>query len=259
MTRPTLTREQEATLARPGYARELRLLTPDPQRLVPLIGQLRFELDGAESGAPQTDTVQPLADADPWDAVADALGTDDPQALVDGWVDLVVVLKLAAQFGQIAPGAYPLRNVTAARIQDLVSGYGDMTPERAGFDANGDVLLTPAHIRLQRNLQWQWTFDDGAEAVVARGGWPGPAADPKRVYGNMSFIALDMHRILELPIELRTPEGYIDLTETQLAEVMALHVTLQAATQVYVENVTLDLTTPEVAEVLAIWEGRAAN
>ncbi|MEJ6388657.1 hypothetical protein [Gymnodinialimonas ulvae] len=259
MTRPTLTSEQEAALIYPDYRRELRVLTPDPQRLVPLIGRLRLELDGAEAGAPMTDMIQPLDAGQPWEAVAEVLGTDEPQALVDGWIDLLPLLKLAALFGEIEPGLYVPRNVTPDRIVALLSGYGGVTLERAGLNADGQVMVTPAHIRLQRNLQWRWTHEDWAEATLMSGAWPGPSVDAKRVYGDMSFIELDMHRILELPVASRDADGFITLSDTQLSELGALHLTLQAATQVFIENVTLDLSTPEVAETLAQWEIWASN
>ncbi len=259
MTPPSLTPEQEAALSQPGYRRELRVLTPDPQRLLPLVGQLRLDIDGAEAGAPMADLSLPLTSGPPWEAVAEALGTEEPQALVDGWIDLVPLLKLAALFGEVQPGAYTPRNVTPDRILELVSGYGDMTPERAGLNAEGEVMLTPAHIRLQRNLQWRWSHEDFSEDAVWNGGWPGPATDPKRVYGDMSFIELDMHRILDLPVVSRNADGFITLSDTQLSELGALHLTLQAATQVFIENVTLDLSTREVAETLAQWEIWASN
>lgn len=259
MTAPALTPEQEAALIAPRYNRLLRILTPDPQRLVPLIGRLRLELDGAESGAPMADLTAPLAGAEPWEAVAEALGTDAPQALLDGWLDMAPLVKLAALHGRIDPGTYTLRNVTPERLLEVLAGYGGMTPERAGFTPEGQVALTEAHIALQRNLQWQWTHRGTAEEVVEDGSWPGPSGDAKRVYGEMSFVELDMHRILGLPIEARTPEGYIALSETQVSELSALHLTVLAATQAFVENVTLDLSTPDAIATRAQWETWASN
>ncbi|MEJ6394911.1 hypothetical protein V8J82_16725 [Gymnodinialimonas sp. 2305UL16-5] len=254
MSRPALTDAQVDMLINPGYERESTVMTPSPERLLPLIGQLRFELDGAEAGAPMTDGQAPLVDAAPWEAVGAALGAGDPQTLLDGWLDLLPLLRLASFYGQIEPGRYRLQNTTPEAVLDRVSGYGDMTLERAGFDAEGQVMLTEPHIRLLRDVQWRWTHDEIAEDIYfSFDMWPGPAIDPKRVYGDMSFIELDMHRILNLPVEERNADGFIELSATQEQELAALHLTLLAATQAFVENVALDLAADEAQQTLRRW------
>lgn len=250
--RPALTPDQQSSLIDPRYPRDFSVRTPDPQRLVPLIGQLCLSMDGAESGAPMTDPNTPLTTGAPWEAVALALGTQDAQALLDGWLDMATLVRTAAWYGQIAPGTYDLRNRTQAQLMDALAGYGWSAAE-AGFDADGRVTLTEQKIILLRNQMWQWTHDEIGEEIYHDGGWPGPSVDPKRVYGDMSFIELDMHRVLELPIERRDDRGYIQLSDAQLASLSALHSTMLPATQVFLENVTLDLGAPELADHVRTW------
>lgn len=253
MSAPDLSDAQFDRLMHPRYAALTTFEVASPTVLVPLLAELRFGWDGAESGAPMADPASPLTGGPVWDRIAAQIGTSDPDTLISAWLSMSGLLRIAGLFGQITPGIYSLRNVDADWIMQSLAGYPGMTLARAGLAADGHVTLTADQIALIRNQYWEWTHRDVAEEILEDDLWPGPAADPKRPYGDMTYIANDIHRILEWPVESRDDAGWIQISDAQEQAASDLHLTMLAAMQVFFENVTLDTQSPDVQGVVEQW------
>lgn len=253
MSAPDLNDTQFAALMQPRFEALTTFDAAAPEVLAPLLADLRFGWDGAESGAPMVDPGAPLVRGAVWDRVATQIGTSELDRVISAWLSMSGLMRLAGLFGQVEPGTYTLRNVDADWIMQAMAGYSGMTLARAGITADGQVRLSPDQISLIRNQYWEWTHFELAEEILLDTLWPGPSADPKRPYGDMSFYANDVHRILDWPIESRDADGWIQISPAQERAADDLHFTMLAATQVFFENVTLDTGSDDVVAVVEQW------
>lgn len=166
-----------------------------------LLRQARLGWDGAERGAPMLDPRRPYGRADLLTQLAEVFGTDArTDDLARYHVEMFFVLARFLQHGTLAPGRYPLTNITVADVRALLRGYGDLSDDDLGIDVDGQVTLTDEHLRLLRATEIRWPSEYDCADRLEAGEYPAAAADSKRPYGDYTFIEVDMARILgELP------------------------------------------------------------
>lgn len=166
-----------------------------------LLRQARLGWDGAERGAPMLDPQRPYGRADLLTQLAEVFGADSQTGeLARHHVEMFFVLARVLKHGTLAPGRYPLTNITVAEARALLRGYGDLSDDDMGIDADGRVPVTDEHLRLLRAIEIRWPSEYDCADRLGVAEYPAAAADPKRPYGDYTFIEVDMARILgELP------------------------------------------------------------
>lgn len=194
---------------------------------IALLRRIVLNWDHLESGAPRLDPRGPFLPG------TDALPTDLAKA--ESFVRLIHDLNKFTSGGQLAPGAYMPRNVSIDTIRESFV-WLDADDTYLGLTSKGEVLVTEAHIKLVREMLWEWPNEYDVEDVLDLGDIPTPLIDGKRPYGAMSYYQLDVHRVQEWPVEKKTDEGYIALTDAQQADATRLHHQMLGVMQVFMEN-----------------------
>ncbi|WP_072396995.1 hypothetical protein [Hyphomicrobium sp. CS1GBMeth3] len=211
---------------------------------IELLRKMRLSWDGAERGAPMLDPERPYGRADLIAQLAEAFETDDAQALARRHVEMFYVLGRALKHGSLRPGRYPLRNIRGDDVRQAMRGYGadaGLIDADVGLDADGFATLTDEHLKLLREIQIVWPSQWEAEERLDDGTYPAAAADPKRPYGDFTYIEVDMARILGcLPPPPEGDEPAVFEPEPELAaHLQRLHWQTLSAMQAFVENAEL--------------------
>ncbi|MEM7056496.1 MAG: hypothetical protein AAF557_02805 [Pseudomonadota bacterium] len=203
-----------------------------------LIRRAVLVLDRVESGAPKLSGKIPFGSNDPWGDVQRAFGTSDDTATAAALVNFTNHLTDFSERAELTPGTYAMKNITA---DDLRREFDWLEADDAylGLTPDGKVIVTEDHLKLIRGIYWEWPNEYDVEDTLAFDQWPMPAVDGKRPYGDMSFYQLDAHRLLEWPVEKRTADGYIELTEQQIEHGARLHTQMLGVTQVFLERAEL--------------------
>lgn len=205
-----------------------------------LLRQMRFAWDGAERGAPMLDPKRPYGRPDLLTQLGEVFETDEPEALARRHVEMFFVLARALRHGSLAPGSYPLNNLTADEVKRALSGYDGLTDADSGISANGDVELTGEHLKLLRAIDIRWPSPYECEDRLAVGEYPAASADPKRPYGDFTYIEVDMAHILDVLPPLPEGESGIFEPSPELAtQLQRLHWQMLATMQVFVEHADL--------------------
>lgn len=211
-----------------------------PQHIA-LLRQARLSWEGAERGAPMLDPQRPYGRADLLTQLADVFATDDEKALARRHVEMFFALARALRHGVLRPGRYRLRNIGADDVRQAMRGYGGeagVSDADLGLGGEGAVTVTDEHLKLLRNLQIVWPSQWACEERLDDGGYPSAAADPKRPYGDYTYIEVDMARILgRLPPPPAGDEPAVFEPEPALAaHLQRLHWQMLGAMQAFVEN-----------------------
>lgn len=172
---------------------------------IDLIKRAQLVWEPAEAGAPKLSLRTPYAGGTTPEQLTRLLGDDareeDKQALL---ISMVQAFSTFCDKAVISSGEY---NVSSS--------------DRAVSDQT--IQLSDDLIALVRNLQWDWPDEDYMGVLLFDGEVAGPRCDCKRPYGDMSFFALDIHRILGWEAVTRNEQGYVEITDAQAAEAEALH------------------------------------
>ena len=207
-----------------------------------LMRRARLNWNSVEIGAPQLNPDQPYTDGTTPRHLTELLG-DEAQDMekADFLISMVQAYSTFCGEAKIDAGTYQIRNVT---IDDVAAAAWNDQERIAWFGQNpdGSFDLTEDLIALVRNLQWQWPDEDDMGDVLYKGEVAGPTVNPKRPYGDMSYFQLDIHRILGWPTELKTEDGYVELTDAQGEAAMDLHFRTMLAAQVMLENGRVEVT-----------------
>ncbi|MDV3129851.1 hypothetical protein M1247_33440 [Mycobacterium sp. 21AC1] len=211
---------------------------------ISLLRQARFAWDGVERGGPMLDSERPYGRRDLLAQLVEVFGSDDADDLARRHVEMYFVLARALKHGTLAPGRYALGNLCPADVRDAMRGYdGDdgVTDVDLGIDSDGRVTLTDDHLRLARAMDIRWPSSSRCQDHLDMGGYPAAAADPKRPYGDFTFIEVDMARILGvLPPRSASDEAGIFEPGTDLAHrLQRLHWQMLVTMQVFVEHALL--------------------
>lgn len=197
------------------------------QAHIDVIRQARLGWAPYEVGAPQVDLQRPWT-GDAGAVFAQAVGEGAaPGAQQDFAVSMVAAMIVYFRHAEIEPGLYEVENVA---LTDLWAQSGNPAPAPAQFELTQDLIT------LARGLAWQWPHEDEIDIAVSAKVIPGPSGDGKRPYGDMTYFAFDVHRLLEWPVELRDDEGWIRTTPAQDAEADRLHALILPAAQVIIEH-----------------------
>ncbi len=216
------------------------LLYPDDFELTPqhveLIRNMRLSWNGTESGAPQQDPLRPFKGGPTLGLLDSDLGvTDDEQTKVSFLIDRRAALASFCQQAQLEPGSYQLSNITFEDVADAL-GWLDDWADRVGVDRDMRITLTAEDILLAKAVQWEWPDEGEMYDAFVHGEIAGPTVDPKRPYGDMSYIDLDIHRVLEWPTEIRNEDGFVALTDAQTEAATRLHFRQLCALQALLEH-----------------------
>jgi len=209
---------------------------------IALIRQSRWVWDGAERGAPMLAPESPFGKPDALSQIGTAFEIESPMQQAKRFVSMYRVLNMFTLHGTLSPGTYSLRNVDAEHLRNQMTGYGGeagVSDAEIGLTDDGRFKMTNDHIKLLRALEIDWSNEWDNEERLACGEFPAPACDPKRPYGDMTFIELDMAHILgEIPL---TADGSNWEPDPKLAaRLQQLHWQMLGAMQVFVENAELE-------------------
>lgn len=205
---------------------------------IALLRRLRFSWDTAEIGAPMVDADAPYGAADTLATLAAVSGAKTDEDRVRRHIETLAALRAMLRHGVLAPGDYPLQNLSPQEIQKIMLGYfEEASPANdtaLGLTADGKFRLTQEHLTMLKSLMFEWPHESDAEDLISDGRWPAPMLDPKRPYGDMSYFELDMAHILGLTFKIENGEKV--LTEAQEKPLQLLHWQMLGALQVFVEN-----------------------
>ena len=203
-----------------------------------LLRTMRFSWDGAERGAPMLDMARPYGRPDLLAQLADVFPGEDAAALARRHVEMFFVLSRVLVHGVLAPGQYTLRNIAPDDLRAAMRGYGGdagLSDADIGLQADGAVTVGDEHLKLMRNVQIRWPSEWDCVDRLDEGAYPAATADSKRPYGDMTFIEVDMARILgRLPPA--PPDGVFDPEPELAAHLQMLHWQMLGAMQAFVEN-----------------------
>ncbi|MGV0805909.1 hypothetical protein [Mycolicibacterium setense] len=206
-------------------------------RHIDLLRQMRFGWDGAERGAPMLDPKQPYGRPDLLKQLGETFETDDDADLARRHVEMFFVLSRALKHGALEPGRHPLRNISADDVRRAMRGYG-VTDTDLGLDADGQVAITADHLQLLRDIDIRWPSTSDCEDRFAAGEYPAAAGDPKRPYGDFTFIEVDMARILGV-LPPADDTGVFEPSPELADRLQRLHWQMLVAMQVFAEQADL--------------------
>lgn len=214
-----------------------------PQHIA-LLREIRFTWEGAERGAPMLDPERPYGRTDLLSQLGEIFGDDDPTLLARRHVEMLYALGRLLSHGALKPGCYALRNLTADELRGALHGYGGdegLADADIGLDAEGFVTVTDEHLKLLRGMSLEWPSQSECEDRLDMGSYPAAAIDPKRPYGDFTYIEVDMARILGcLPPRLEGDAPAVFEPEPALAaHLQRLHWQMLGAMQAFVENAEL--------------------
>ncbi|MCK0120838.1 hypothetical protein MWU61_09820 [Loktanella sp. F6476L] len=233
----------------PCDAAQDTLFSPSSDLLYPLASQLtddhivmirrmRLDWNGMESGAPQCVPSQSFTGGKAPDLIRTLIGDADDIAIAHFMVALRPALSIFMDKAELQPGTYPLSNMDADGLARTKRGL-DNADTLFAITPDMTMTVTDADIALAKAAQWEWPDEDDMFSAFEAGDIAGPTVDPKRPYGDMTYIALDMHRVLGWPIEARTENGHIGISDEQEAEATRLHFRQLGTMQAFLEHATV--------------------
>lgn len=205
-----------------------------------LLRHARLAWDGAERGAPMLDPDRPYGRADLLAQLGEAFGPGDADELGRRHVEMYFVLARALRHATLAPGRYAPANLQPSEVRSALRGYGELTDEDLGLDADGQVIVTEEHLRLLRGIEIRWPSEYECGDRLDAGRYPAAAADPKRPYGDFTFIEVDMARILgELPPPPEHGPAIFEPSPELALRLQRLHWQMLPTMQVFLERLDL--------------------
>lgn len=225
------------------YAPSSDVLYPAEPQLtaqhVAMIRRIRLGWNGTESGAPECAPANSFVGGRAPDLIRDLLGDDvDDAAIAEFMISFLPALRAFMHSADLAAGTYTLSNMDADLYARSKRGLENAA---ALFAIAPDMTFTVTQddITLAKATQWDWPDEDDMAVACERGDIAGPTVDPKRPYGDMTYIDLDIHRVLGWPVETRTESGHIGISDQQADEATRLHFRQLGTLQAFVEHAQL--------------------
>jgi hypothetical protein len=217
--------------------------TPAPtltSKHVAALRKLRFDWNTRiESGGPVVDPAAPYGSGDMAADLAPIIGTRDRLAIARFHREVCAVLVWALENGELADGQYRLAHLDNAGMeQRLRRDLAGLPAERIAavladlpqLEPDGYFRFTGQHRQLLRALRFEWP-DVQIMRIVAGSGYPAPAVNFKRPFGDMTAFEIDMASVLGLP---RPSLGHVDPLLNRL------YWDMWPALQTFVEHATID-------------------
>ena len=215
-----------------------------------LLRKARLGWDGAERGAPMLDPARPYGRPDLLAQLGEVFDTDDADDAARRHVEMYFVMARVLRHGTLAPGRYPMINLDPAQVRASLRGYGDLTDddlaveritdEHIAASADDTVTVTGDHLQLLANMEIRWPSRSDSADRLDGGQYPAAGADPKRPYGDFTFIEVDMARILgELPPPPTDGPAIFEPTPELARRLQRLHWQMLPTMQVFLERATL--------------------
>ena len=182
---------------------EFAAIYPDDFKLtsqhIALIRKMRLSWNTVETGAPCQDVRRPFAGTQTLSLLDDVLTNGrDEESKVNFLILRRAALSAFCEQATLAPGRYSIHNIAHSDVEAALDWLDDWQ-EKIGVNTDMQIDLTADDIALAKNASWEWPAEEEMEEAFEHGEVAGPTVDPKRPYGEMSYIDLDMHRILEWP------------------------------------------------------------
>lgn len=203
----------------------------------------RFRWDFTESGAPMLDPEAPYGDRRLMAQLAAAFPGEKQTALAMRHVEIAIALGKLLANGVIEPGDYPIRNLplnTLRKDMGRCGENGKLPDADIGLLADGRFHLTSEHIALARGMPMDWSNRYINEERLDWGQYPAATLDPKRPYGDMTWIDLDMAALLGIELPKNAETGRTEVPTDVEARLGRLHLQMLGAIQVIVENAKLE-------------------
>ncbi|MGB0907034.1 MAG: hypothetical protein ACPGVT_06040 [Maricaulaceae bacterium] len=203
------------------------------QAHIDVLRQVRLGWDGCESGSSYFDPDKPFTSGEtPLEMMEKAFGAASEEDQARLYVEMVWAINEFFERAEIKPGSYTVNNLSTSDIETAMTGYGGVTSNKGlGLDEDGQVVLSAEMIKVLKTPYWGWEMNGYEDDC----GWPGPAIDCKRPYGDMSYWQLDMARILEWDME-KDEDGYFRTSDEQDDKLQAIHFTQLASAQAILEH-----------------------
>lgn len=219
-----------------------KLLPRDPQLTpdhVKLIRQMRLSWNGVENGAPQCEPTRSFTDGKAPKLVRNMLGDVSDEEVVEFMISLLPAIGVFMREATLVPGTYTLRNMDTNQLASTIQG---IEATYSPFQINDDftIILTEEDIRLCKSATWEMADEDEMYSALEHGDIAGPTVNPKRPYGEMSNIILDIHQILEWPVEHRGANGQREISEAQSTLARELHFRQLGTMQAFLECANCD-------------------
>ena len=121
---------------------------------VGVLRQLKLSWNGAESGAPYLDPVEPLT-SHPMNVLASKFNVDDSLEQAQLYVELVWALNRYFSKVIIEPGDYPINEEAYSEIQNAMTGYhGLNNVSDIGLTTDGKIRLERENIATLKQAMW---------------------------------------------------------------------------------------------------------
>lgn len=203
------------------------------QAHIDVLRHVRLGWDSCESGSSCFDPDKPfLGGETPLEVMEKAFGANSEEDQARLYVEMVWAINEFFERAEIKPGSYTVNNLSTSDIETAMTGYGGVSSNKdLGLTDDGEVMLTAEIIKILKTPFWGWEMRGYEEDC----GWPGPAIDCKRPYGDASYWQLDMARILEWDMK-KNEEGYYRTTDEQDDKMQTIHFTQLASAQAILEH-----------------------
>lgn len=205
-----------------------------------LLRRARLAWEGAERGAPMLDPDRPYGRSDLLAQLGEVFGTDDPDVQALRHIEMYATMARFVRHATLDPGRYPLVNIEPADVRVALRGYGELSDEDLGLAGDGTVAVTADHLALLRGIDIRWPSEYENGDRLDDGRFPAATGDPKRPYGDYTFIEIDMARLLgELPPPPIDGPAVFEPSPEQAARLQRLHWQMLATMQVFLERAEL--------------------
>src|SRR5262245_42900821 len=198
-------------LVRRVYASQEPPVPSITPRHVQALRKLRFAWNTAiENGGPVVDPLTPYGSENLAADLGPILGTHDKVAIARFHREVASLLIWTLKHGELAEGDYRLADLNnasiQARLRQDLTRYPGLPAERVEailaeaprLSPDGRFRFTHQHRQLLRELRLEWP-DRETMWIVAGSGYPVPAVNFKRPFGDMTAFEIDMAAILGLP------------------------------------------------------------
>lgn len=201
---------------------------------------MRLSWNGEESGAPQCAPLDSFTGGKAPEVIRAELGQASDEEVAQFILSLFPALKQFISKATLEPGQYTLNNMPPALLEQTKYGLQN-ADELFNITEDMVVTVTKEDIELAKGAYWKWPYPEEMEDAMLAGVIPGPKVDSKRPYGDMSYYALDIHRILSWSVISSNENGRVELSKDQENEATKLHFRQLGVMQAFLEHAKIEI------------------